>query len=294
MSKYNDVYYIERQGEYVEFAQRVQFYSGLTATHESSDSEAYTRYIAEQLKQCIYLDNAQVVSNLQDNSITFDGVDTITATDAVFASGDIGKHIVYKTATGYESGRFEITAYTSTTVVTVNVLQTPTTNIYSDWYLTFSSITDVTQYQSETVGVVADGGYLDDFVVGGATLDLNVQVTHAVIGYRYTGIIKSFSLGFQIQAGNTQATMKTITQFGVRCVNTSGGHAGSSLYHLEPIQELGQTDINYLPTLPIDGTKYVSYSGEHMKDKFFYIVQAVPLPMTIASVIINANYAVTQ
>lgn len=289
----NGTYYIERQAAYVEFSQRVNFFTGTDPDQKEADNDAYIRKVAEELKQCMYLDNGQEVSNLKGNLLTFTGGDTITAASPVFSSGDVGKHIVYKTATGYESGRFLITAYTSTTVVTVDVLQEPTSTTYTDWYLTFSTISGLSQYNGTTIGVVTDGGYLDDFQVSGGTINLGSQVTHAVVGYRYKGIIKSFCLGFQIQAVNTQATMKSISEFGVRCVSTAGLMVGTSLYDLEPVQELGQDDLNYLPPLPIDGTKFVQYSDDAEQDKYFYIVQDEPLPATVTAVMLRGAYSTT-
>lgn len=300
LSLRNGSYYIERQSAYIEFKNRVQFFTDFdrndTSDAETSrllDDAAYNRYVAEQLKECIFLDGAMVLNNLQSNLITYSsGAGTISATNNVFSSGDIGKHIVYKTLTGYESGRFEITGYTNAKVVTVSVLQIPTSNTYTDWYLTFSSVSGLGDYTGTTVSVVADGGYLDDFSVPGTTISLGTQVTSVVIGYKYKGIIKSFCLGFQIQGISTQATMKAISQFGVRCVATAGLEVGSSLYKTEVVQELTQDDINYLPPIPIDGTKYVSFSDDNERDKFFYIVQEDPLPAVITSVILTANYAV--
>jgi hypothetical protein len=156
------------------------------------------------------------------------------------------------------------------------------------------TISGLTQYDGTTVSVVTDGGYLDDFEVSGGEIDLDSQVTHAVVGYKYKGIIKSFNLGFQIQADNTQTTMKAISEFGIRCVSTAGLKCGTSLYKMERVQELGQGDLNYLPPLPIDGTKYVQYTDDNKKEKFFYIVQDEPLPATVTGVLINGNYAVTQ
>lgn len=291
----NNAYYIERQGEYIEFKNRAQFFTGSTEDDKLVDTIAYSRYVAEQLKQCIYLDQAMILSNLQEQTGTYSSIaGTFTDTDGIFVNGDVGKHIVYKTITGYESGRFLITARTSATVVEVDVLQEPTSTTSSAWYLTFSSISGLTNYNSTTVSIVTDGGYLRDFDISGGTQDLGKQVSHAVVGYKYKGIIKSFSLGFQIQGINTQRMMKAISEFGVRCVATAGLEVGSSLYHLEPVQELTQNDINYLPPLPIDGTKFVSFSDDNERDKFFYIVQEDPLPATVAAVIITANYTITR
>lgn len=300
--KRGSYYFIERQGEYVEFKRRVKFYSPPDnaaredmRAYETADNNAYNRYVAEQMKSNIFVDNAQIFQNLQSNLITYDsGAGTITDTNGVFTSADVGKHIVYKTATGYESGRFEITAYTSANVVSVDVLQTPTANTYTNWYLSFDEITTIPAHlDGETVAAVTDGGYLNDYVVASNTISFDKQVTYAVVGYKYKGIIKSFSLGFQIQALNTQRTMKAISEFNVRCVTTAGLKAGSSLYHLEAVQKLTGDDVNYLPTLPIDGTKRVPFSDNNTKDKYFYLVQDVPLPAVVTSVMITSSYATT-
>jgi len=296
----NGSYYIERQAEHVQFAERVDFFSyneevESATTAKKRDDEAYNRYIAEQLRECVYLDCASLISGLQSNAITYDPIaGTISATNNVFSSGDVGKHIAYQTITGYESGRFEITEYTDAKHVKVSVLQEPTQNTYTNWYLSFSTVSGLSLYNGTTVGVVTDGGYLDDFLVSGGSINLGSQVCSAVIGYRYTGIIKSFCLGLQINADNTQTTMKSISRVGVRTVSSAGGKFGSSIYRLEDIQELSQNDINYLPPIPIDGTKYISYLDDTEIDKFFYIVQSEPLPLTVTGVMIDAQMAVTR
>ena len=293
LSLRNSAYYIERQGEYNEFKNRAQFFTGKTAANKAADNVAYARFVAEQMKECIHLDQALTVNNLQEQLGTYDsGAGTFTDTDGIFVSGDVGKHIVYKTITGYESGRLEITARNSSTEVDVDVLQTPTSATSSTWYLTFSSISGLSDYNGTTVGIVTDGGFLNDFAISGGVQALGKQVTHAVVGYRYKGIIKSFSLGFQIQGLNTQRMMKAISEFGVRCVNTAGLEVGSSLYSLEAVQELTQDDVNYLPAMPIDGTKFVSLSDDNEQDKFFYLVQDVPLPAVVTTAIITANYTI--
>ena len=212
----------------------------------------------------------------------------------MFTVNDVGKHISFKTITGYESGRFEITGFESDTVVDVVVLQEPTQNSSDDWYLSFDTISGLTQYIGQTIGVVTDGGYLDDFEITGSTLDLGGPVLSIVVGYRYKGIIQSFPLGFQINAENTQTTMKAITRVGVRAVASAGGKIGSTLYRLQPVQELSQNDINYLPPLPIDGTKYITYVDDNEKDKVFFVVQDIPLPFVVTSVMLDANYSFTR
>ena len=285
-------YYIERMSSYIEFSKRVDFFTD----DKKADDDAYIRKVAEELNECIFVDNALKYSNLQSgNTITYDSVaGTVTDTDGVFVSGDVGKHISYKTETGYESGRFEITAVNTANEVDVVVLQTPTQNTYDNWYLSFSSLSGLSQYNGTTVSIVTDGGFFKDELVSGGVINFDTEVLSVVIGYKYKGIIKSFCLGFSNGAENTQTTMKAINRFGLRTVNTAGLKAGSTLYRLENAQQLSQNDLNYLPPLPIDGTKYINYSDENEQDKYFYIVQDDPLPATIGCVMVDANYSITR
>ena len=286
----NSVYYIEREAEFVEFAKPEEFLTD----DEDADKEAYYRLRAEQLKDCIYLDNAQITSNLKSNLITYDsGTGRVTATSAVFSAGDVGKEIVYQTLTGYESGRFEITGYVSTTIVEVDVLQEPTANSYTNWFLTFSTITGLSSYNGQTLSVVADGAYYDDVEVSGGEIVLDKEVTHAVIGFGYTGIIKTFILGVIIQQYNTQQTFKVLNRLALRTTTSMGGKFGSSYYTLKDVQTLKQGDLNYLPARPLDGTETLPYLDKHEIDKQLYIVQDLPLPFTVTSVIVESDQSVT-
>jgi hypothetical protein len=284
----NSVYYIEQLADYVEFKSRNDF----IGTNKNDDEEAYRRYTAEQLNECIFLDNATIFSDLRSATITYNSAaGTITATTSSFSAGNVGKHISYKTATGYESGRFLITGYTSATVVTVSVLQTPTANTSSSWYLTFNTATGLSRFNGLEVGVVTAGGFLKTETVSGGVIDLGDQVITAAVGYTYAGVIKSFPLGYQIQAVNTQSTVKAISRVGLRAVSSVGGKFGSDIYRLEPIQEIKPNSLNYLPPPVIDGTQYIVYSDDSEIDQCFYMVQEEPGPMHIAALIIDVSHS---
>lgn len=141
---------------------------------------------------------------------------------------------------------------------------------------------------------MADGGYLDDRLVSGTTLTFDNPITSLVIGYKYKGVIKSFCLGFQVQGQNTQTTFKAINRAGIRTTASAGGMFGSSLYRMEPVQDLSQNDLNYLPPRPIDGTKYIGFVDDNKLDKYFYIAQKEPLPFHVCAVMLEANYAVAS
>jgi len=307
---YGSDYYIERMENFVEFSARGDFYTN--ANSEAVDEEAYRRKQADELLDCVYLDNALVFNNLQSNEITYaeqsDGafgdafsgaydtepVDTgtITAASPIFDAADIGKHIVYKTATGYESGRFLITDYTSTTVVEVEVLQEPTVDTYTDWYLTFSELSGLTRYIGTEILAVTDGGFFSAFDITGDTIDFNEQISHVVVGYQYEGVINSFPMGFQIKAENTQSTQKTINRIGFRFIDSAGVAFGTSRYNLQPIQELQQGELNYLPPRLMAGTEKRSYNDTFNTDKEYFIVQDKPLPCTLAAAIIETNQTI--
>lgn len=296
----NGSFFIEQQAPYVEFTKADKFFTG----NRDVDVEAYNRYVGEQLRSCVFLDGAVTFSDLHAVTITYNpGAGTITAGSASFSSADVGKHIAYKTATGYESGRFEITSYTSSTVVHVSVLQQPVTydlagnqmalNVWSSWYKSFTTVSGLSQFNGTTVGVCTDGGFLDTFAISGGAITFDRQTTSMVLGYMYTGVIKTFCLGFVFQGQNTQTTLKNIVNVGVRCVASAGGKVGSDRYNLQDVQELSQSDLNYLPPLPIDGTKYVDYTDDAQEDKYLYAVQDQPLPFEIINLMLRANYSLT-
>lgn len=312
----NGTFYIEKQVDYVEFKKRADFWTPSTdpnnaAQNQDIDTEAYLRYISEQLRACVYLDNALTLSDLRSSTVTFTntGTDpnygnepsgTLVSTASDFTSADVGKHIVYKTLTGYESGRYIITAYTNGTTVSVTVLQTPkidsagpvSTNLYvwSSWYKTFNVVNGLAQYNGKSVGLVTDGGFQDAVVISGGTTTLPQQVASLVVGQQYTGIIKSMSLGFVFQGKNTQITYKEVTKFSMRCVCSMGLKVGTSLYDLTDVQLRTPTDLNYLPPSPIDGTRDVEVTDDSEEDKFVYIVQDQPLPACITNFMVEAEY----
>ncbi|MEE9356569.1 MAG: ubiquitin-activating E1 FCCH domain-containing protein [Methylococcaceae bacterium] len=286
-------YYIERQAPYVEFSKRKDFYTDKDSL--VADNNAWYRTVVEELKNTLYLDNSETFSDFHTTTITYDsGAGTITDPGAPFVAGDVDKQIVYKTLTGYESGRFLITAYNSTTSVDVDVLQTPTATTSSTWYLSFDDLSGLSRFNGETVGVVADGGFLAAFEVSAGAISLGEQVTHVSVGHQYTGYIESFTLGNQIQTENTQITMKTIKRMGARCLNTMGGKLGADRYTVQPIQKIRQGNLNYLTPPPITITEFVDMIDDPDKEKRFVIVQDEPGPMLVTNLLVDANYVIAR
>lgn len=307
-------YYIEQQAPLVEFNKPADFWTQYPSNpqnnpNEDMDTEAYIRYVSEQSRACNYLDNSMYYADYRTSTITFTqtGTDpssgaptgTLVSGASDFATGTIGRHIVYKTATGYESGRFLVTGYTNATTVSVTAIQIPQgingtpLNTWSSWYMSFLTVSGLSQYNGQMVGIVQDGGYDSSQVISSGTLTLDEQTTSICVGYLYTGIIKSMCIGFQIQGSNTQVTNKEISRIMLRCVNSLGMKVGSDLYDLQEVQLRGPSDINYLPPAPVDGTQDIDVDSDSEEDFYFYIVQDLPLPCTIASYFLEANYAMS-
>lgn len=288
----NGQYFIERQARFVEFTERDEFYTNA----KSNDDEAFYRRNVEELKKCIYLDNALVYSDFRSTQLVYNN-GQITDQSAPFLPENVGNHIVPLWGIGYEHGRFLITEVVNSSTVNVDVLIAPPTDdmpIYynNGWYLTFSGLSSLGRFSGQEISVVLDGGYYTDFIISGGVIDLGRQATHAVIGYKYRGIIRSFSLGFEFKGHNTQTTMKNITRAGIRFLNSMGGKVGISQYRMNPIQKREQGDLNFLPTLPLNKTHYINFTDEHDRDKSYVIVQEEPAPLHITAVMLEGSHAI--
>jgi hypothetical protein len=233
-----------------------------------------------------------VFNDLRSDTLTFDGTDTITSSGLSFVPTDVGRKIVYRTDTGREKGIFEITAFVSNTEVTVDVIVTPTENSYSDWYMTFTSVSGLTEFADTEVSVVADGGYIEEFTVDSSgLLTLDRDATSIVVGYKYEGLIQSFPLGFQVQMTNTQVLIKGVTRSYLRFVFSAGGEFGTDLYNMEKIQNYATYGAFYdLPPLPMDGDKSVPYVDTLELDKRFYIRQTIPVPLNLTGVFCDIKF----
>lgn len=281
--------FVERLANEVEFPIPEDSFSDEDA--KDADREAYWRYMAELMKNCIYLDNSVVYEDMYTSTITFDGTDTVTSSASNFSASDVGRQIHYKTATGREKGIFEITQYVNATTVKVDVLLAPSAGTYSSWYKSFSSISGLTDFASMEVSVVGDGGYLGEYTVSaGGVLTLDREVTVSCIGLKYEGIIKTFNLGFLVQGINTQTLVKNISKVTIRFVASAGGQIGTSLYAMEEIQDFDPAGWWNLPPLPMDGDKSVDYDDDFDAKKYLYIRQTEPLPFHVTAIVCDVNY----
>lgn len=289
-------YYLERLTKTVEFSRMEDFVSefpdDVTAKEileiKQNDEYCFYRKIAEELRDCNYLDCSIKYSGLHTEKISLDE-NILTCEENVFSTSDVGRRIWYKTVSGCEYGSMDIVEYLAENKVRVNVLLQPTNNETSQWYLSATVFKGLEHLEGETVGVVGNGGYIGDFVVENGQIDItpaNVnKVGTAIIGIKYKGILKSPNLGVQLQGTQTFSNMKNIYKIGLNLSFSAGGKVGDSLYYLEEIQDFNPEGLLDTPPLPIDDYKEINYEGDYSKEKHYFVVQDKPLPFHISAII---------
>lgn len=289
-------YYLERLTETVEFSRKEDFVSELPEDVtekeileiKQNDEYCFYRKIAEELRDCNYLDCSIKYSGLHTEKISL-SENILTCEENVFSTSDVGRRIWYKTISGCEYGSMDIVEYLAENKVRVNVLLQPTSNETSQWYLSATVFKGLEHLEGETVGVVGNGGYIGDFIVENGQIDItpaNVnKVATAIIGLKYKGILKSPNLGVQLQGTQTFSNMKNIYKIGLSLSFSAGGKVGDSLYYLTDVQDFNPEGLLDTPPLPMDDYKEINYEGDYAKEKHYFVVQDKPLPFHISAII---------
>lgn len=261
----------------------------------AEDKEKFEKILFELQKQFVRLDSAVVLDTVQNIGITLSALSgsavTLTADSALFEESDVGRYLYVKYVLGSETGAALITGYTSSTVVTVQVVQTFSSLTYAsgEWYFLASRIGGLGHLEGETVGILTDGGVHSDEVVSGGYVDLDYPARYVILGKRYTGIGRTPDIEVAIPGGTAQARLRSTEQLFIKVRNTLGGKFGvaqRSLYTMtEPLyRRAGQSYYDRPPAL-VTGLKQIPVQDTWANEKKFVFVQDQPLPMTLLAVI---------
>ena len=221
---------------------------------------------------------------------------TFTASAAVFSAADVGKEIWLKPSatTGVGAGRAEITAFTSTTVVTatITVAFSATAVPAGDWYLAADEISGLWHLEGERVAVVADGAVYSDgktadyptvtVASGAIALSRNCAVVH--VGLPYEGMLITHNLEMGGQSGPAQDKPRNIARMVLRFLNSLGCEYGTDLYHTEKVVHNSNKYVSDRPTPVFSGQKIVHNSDDWRPDsgdKNVVVVQKLPLPCVL-------------
>jgi hypothetical protein len=294
-------YYLERLADEVEFT---PFYETKYFL-DDADKAYYNRLIAEELKKCRYLDNCQTFKFVEDEpiniSIGSDGTGTIQSPNniGIFDAQYIGHNIVIKTKTGKEYGTFRIDAVPAQATARVTMLSNGyyvenNSGIVGDWadgfYITFTKISNLNDLNGKTVKVVADGGYLGDYVVTNNELVFDREIANATIGIGYMGLLKTFNIGDYMGGRNYQTAPKRIAKVIMRFVYSAGVEVGTALNTLKEVQYFAPTGFYDLPPLPMDGDERRSIPDTIADWKELFVVQGKPLPVNLTMIQYNTEF----
>lgn len=269
---------------------------------EATDKLAWLNMMYEAQRQYIHLDSALTYDGSEFATVTMipgavsgTGV-TFTAGGAVFTASMVGRQIVRKSITGYETGVAEITGYTSSTVVTCTILETfNSTSVIpiDEWYLTTDAVTDAGHLEGLEVLVVADGAQHPPITItnGVATLERQAAVFHVGLGYR--GELETNDLEGGGLNGVAQTKPKALYQVGIRFLNSLYVRYGVSRYKLNQIEGRTSTMRMDRPPVPFSGDQRVTYANEladdrqggWTKSKRVVLVQDLPFPCYIQLVV---------
>lgn len=264
-------------------ADEVKFTNFYESPHflTDKDKSAYNRLIAEELKSCVYLDNASVIDNIQNNLITLNG-EIVTAENDVFTTELINHNIVYQTKTGAEYGTMKILEVIDAKNAKVKVLsESVTPASWSNWYISFDVIGNMEDLNNKEVQVVIDGGYLGRFMVKDGKIKLDREASSCVVGLSYQSFFKSFNIGSMVEGVNLQTVKKNVARFILRFVNSGGCMVGTSLFDMLEVQEFNPSGFYDLPPLPLDGDYEVTNTDNTDKAKCVFFKQDLPLPLNL-------------
>lgn len=296
-----DQYFIEFQNDEIVFPQREDY---INNTKEVDDA-IFANLMFEKQKEYIYV----------DSSISYDGtlagVDagatltpaattgtsiTFIASASVFSASDVGRELWRKSVTGLETGRAIITAYTSGTQVTCDILEDyNSTDVIpaGEWYLTTITLTGADHLEGKSVTVVSDGGQHPEKTVSNGLITLDRQSSVVHIGLPYTGYIETMDIEGAGTNGVAQTKKKSVVAVGIRFLNTLFARYGVDYYKLNQINMRTSSMKMDRPPLPYTGdTKEIyannpndSLNGGWQRQKRVIISQDQPFPCNVQLVI---------
>lgn len=300
---------VERDGDYyVEYFADRPLYprrEDFITEDEELDYARYRNQLYEKQKQYIHVDSCisyygdqiglDAGATLTPSATTGASV-TFTASASVFASNMVGRRLVRKSVTGDETGKAQITAYTSATVVTCEVLEdfNATTAIPAgEWFLTAGELVGADHLEGREVTIVTDGGQHPEATVSDGVVTLTRQASVVHVGLPYTGYLVTNDLEGGGTNGTSQTKKKNVHAVGVRFLDTLYAEYGTSYYKLNTIEmrtaamkmdrppELFTGDVKEIYANEVSGDR----EGGWKRDKQVIISQKNPFPCNVQLVI---------
>jgi len=214
---------------------------------------------------------------------------TVTASGhAPFTAGSVGR--TYRLRAGTEIVRVEVTAYTSSTVVTAKLLEICPQSLrgvaVTDWALMAVTISGLSHLEGKTLSILTDGDVHPQRVVSGGSISLQhaSAVVHA--GLPYVAELETLEVDWADKSSGTQLDKRkaitSVTAFLEASRNFwAGPKRGAKLYETKP--EYRETYDS--PVAATTGITELKIQSVWQESGRVYIQQPDPLPLTILALI---------
>lgn len=256
--------------------------------NKESDTETYLTDLWNVQKTMLHSDcslkydgrdSASVALTITGN-LTTDEVITVTADGAFFTAAMATEKRRIQTPDG---GQFEITGFTSSTVVTARVLYDleGTTFAANTWYYMAKGISGLFHIEGATVSVLVDGGSEEDKVVTNGEITLDDDGGYVIVGLPYIGIGKTQDVTGASEIGRGQTKSKNMTRLMVRFRASLGTEFGTSLYNTEAPDYRVVEEVSGRPPRLYDGVLKVPLPDSWDAEKYIYWLHLKPTPSNI-------------
>jgi hypothetical protein len=204
---------------------------------------------------------------------------TITASENVFASGDVDKYIRALDSKGNTIGEGVITEYTDAKNVNLTVT-TKFENLVIQggfWGISITSMSGLNHLENKTVQVFADGLEQEEKLVSSGSITLDKPSFRVVVGLPYQSYITTMPMEAGSQNGTAVGKRKRISEMAIRVWNSLGVKVGRDLNNLY--------DTIYQQTEPYTGViPNIKYNQGWVWDANITVEQSHPYPMNILSI----------
>lgn len=229
---------------------------------------------------------------------------TVTAASGAFTAADVGNAVVFFTATGVESFRITITAYTSTTVVQGFVESSvPVASrgvATTAWGRGYGTLTGLTQLEGKAVSVFGDGNVIASpknsryttMTVTGGSVVIGRPAVVGVVGLPYLSDLET--LDIDTASGPSIKPYKVlVNKVTLQLEKSRGFWAGGlppvddALNPLSGLDEAKVRDIGdaYIPMALRNASYDVPFGGSWNDNGRVFIRQPDPIPMTVLAIV---------
>lgn len=263
-----------------------EFFTGID--NEEADTDLFLTSLWNVQKTLLHADSALVYDGRDaatvDLTITGDleqgSTVTVTASGAYFTTQMATDRRRIQSPYG---GQIEITGFTSSTVVTGEVLYDLESDAFDayEWYWMAIGVGGLWHLEGKPVACLADGGVIDGLTVENGQILIDEHAGYVIIGLSYNGIGKTQSLEGGGRNGRAQTKPRVLTKLGVRFRASLGTKFGTSLYNVEAPAYRELEEVAGRPPRLISGTVPVQIPDGWKEDKVLYWLHNTPTPSNL-------------